>query len=267
MGATSQYGAGLLRLDEALELVHSATPVHGTTTTIQTPTFKESRTQEFKNIQLAAASIPPPPSFMGETYVTTWVELYEFTSTVTLSNPTDVWVRGRESFAARDTTQYDGYFEPYVGNAELNGNVATLRGYTYKVFNSTGTQFWGWYPLKVPLSPGSSFPVFSYTYLSSPAPAWLPADGLLVTSSAIIPVRDHGVSVDFNGGDWQRGRLTIVDVRGRIVSQVDVPPGSGNRSVSWSGKDAAGIRVPAGIYFGKLEVGNEMATVRLLAIE
>jgi len=61
-------------------------------------------------------------------------------------------------------------------------------------------------------------------------------------------------------------RLNIYDVAGRLVRRFAVPPeaGAGTRAVTWDGRDAAGRRTSAGVYFGRLEPGSgEVRIVRM----
>ncbi len=63
-------------------------------------------------------------------------------------------------------------------------------------------------------------------------------------------------------------RLTVLDLAGRrLATLADGIETAGEHSVSWSGRDAAGRRAPAGVYFARLEVGKVERGVRLVRTE
>jgi len=60
-----------------------------------------------------------------------------------------------------------------------------------------------------------------------------------------------------------RTRLAIFDLNGREVRRLaDGTFGAGRQSARWDGFDREGARVPAGVYFARLEAGPNAATVR-----
>jgi hypothetical protein len=62
-------------------------------------------------------------------------------------------------------------------------------------------------------------------------------------------------------------RFCIYDVGGRLVRMlVDERLGAGRHVITWSGTDAAGRRVPPGVFFGKIEAGVHRASARLFVI-
>jgi hypothetical protein len=62
-------------------------------------------------------------------------------------------------------------------------------------------------------------------------------------------------------------RFRIYDVGGRLVrTLMDEPVEAGRHVISWSGTDAAGRMVPAGVFFGRLEAGTRRATTRFLLV-
>jgi hypothetical protein len=59
----------------------------------------------------------------------------------------------------------------------------------------------------------------------------------------------------------------VYDVAGReVVALVDGHRPSGPHSVQWAGRDAAGVRVPAGVYFYVLEAGDFTETRRMTIV-
>lgn len=62
-------------------------------------------------------------------------------------------------------------------------------------------------------------------------------------------------------------KLTIYDVRGRAVAQRNVGhQAAGARSVPWDGRNDRGERVPAGVYFARLDAGDFAATRKMLVV-
>ena len=62
-----------------------------------------------------------------------------------------------------------------------------------------------------------------------------------------------------------RVTLAVFDTRGRLVRRL-VAAGvmaSGSHTATWDGLDTDGRRVPAGLYWARLEVGDDRRTVRL----
>ena len=61
----------------------------------------------------------------------------------------------------------------------------------------------------------------------------------------------------------EKVRLAIFGVDGRQVAAVlDGPREAGPQSVRWNGCDASGVRVPAGVYFARLQAGTKVSTAR-----
>ena len=76
-----------------------------------------------------------------------------------------------------------------------------------------------------------------------------------------------GVLLSFAVPTPSRGTLRIYDAQGRLVRQVlDEDLRSGNYRVRWDGLDDRNQRTGAGIYFGRLEVGDRTAVTRLILL-
>jgi flagellar hook assembly protein FlgD len=64
-----------------------------------------------------------------------------------------------------------------------------------------------------------------------------------------------------------RASLRIYDVRGRLVrALLDGVRGPGTHPVTWNGEDAAGARVPGGVYFLRFEAGDRRETRKLVIL-
>lgn len=274
LGSSTQFGRGLLRAGDALELIDDRDLVHESTATIGSSTIVDScRVQKFRNIQHAAA-VPGSPNFMGETYQTVRVHLHRYETTVTLDEhldpdaPIEAWVRGLQSIAARDTVELDGYFEPYVGAVDSIGwNTVRLSGYTYQVLNTACNATLGWYPLKLPLAPGSDFTVFSYSYLAADTTdSRVQPEPRLVVHNRVAFVGSTAGRIAFESDETQMAKLAIFDASGRRLASVGElrPAGAEGRFIDWAGVDSDGRALPRGHYFGRLEVGDESIPVRFV---
>jgi len=78
----------------------------------------------------------------------------------------------------------------------------------------------------------------------------------------------HSTNLHF---DFPLGRgpvtLAMYDLRGRVVRRLlDTPNDTGDRSARWDGTDERGIRLPAGVYFARLEVEEEVATRKVVLL-
>lgn len=80
------------------------------------------------------------------------------------------------------------------------------------------------------------------------------------------PVR-AGATLRFDLPAPARARLAIFDVTGaRARTLLDGPRGAGTHEVRWDGRDEGGRPVPAGVYFLRLEAGNEVRGQRLAVV-
>ena len=60
-------------------------------------------------------------------------------------------------------------------------------------------------------------------------------------------------------------QLSIFDLRGHVVSKVTSGfRQAGTYQVMWSGRDQQGQPVPSGLYFARLQVGNDRLTRKIL---
>jgi len=59
-------------------------------------------------------------------------------------------------------------------------------------------------------------------------------------------------------------RLLIYDIRGRLVSELPVPPGEGRTRIVWNGRDLSGMEIPSGVYLYRLEKVDDVRKMLLL---
>ena len=63
-------------------------------------------------------------------------------------------------------------------------------------------------------------------------------------------------------------RLALYDVRGRLVRELlSEQRGPGPHAVAWNGRDTDGRRVASGVYFGRLAVGQDVLTRRVVVVQ
>jgi hypothetical protein len=69
------------------------------------------------------------------------------------------------------------------------------------------------------------------------------------------------------GADLSHARLSVYDVAGRLVRDLDVSGrGPGDREVVWDGRDSGGSRVSSGVYYLRFDAGGATGTSRIVFI-
>jgi hypothetical protein len=99
-----------------------------------------------------------------------------------------------------------------------------------------------------------------------PAPG-AAASGLALDPAAPNPFR-AGTTLRFALAAPARVDLDVIDVRGRVVARVldQEPRFAGRHAVAWDGRDAAGRPVASGVYFLRLQAGEEQRTRKILRL-
>jgi hypothetical protein len=91
--------------------------------------------------------------------------------------------------------------------------------------------------------------------------------GLALDPAAPNPFR-AGTELRFALPASGRVDLDVIDVRGRVVARVldgELRP-AGRHAVRWDGRDGAGRSVASGVYFLRLNAGNELRTRKVLRL-
>ncbi len=109
------------------------------------------------------------------------------------------------------------------------------------------------------------------TWVHEPADLADAGDGALAAHVALAPARPNpsrgAASRRFSLPAAGVARLVVMDVAGRRVrTLVDGAVEAGPHEVAWDGFDGAGARVPAGLYWARLEAAGERVTRRLVRL-
>jgi hypothetical protein len=63
-------------------------------------------------------------------------------------------------------------------------------------------------------------------------------------------------------------RITVYDIAGRLIRELlRGVQGPGDLSITWNARDHSGRKVPAGVYFYRLEAGGLLATGPLVVVK
>jgi hypothetical protein len=93
-----------------------------------------------------------------------------------------------------------------------------------------------------------------------------PSDRLTVRQNVPNPF-GHSTSIAYSHGSPARVTVNIYDLRGRLVRCVrDRVEAGGSYSISWDGRDAWGMLVPAGLYMYAVHADKEETRRKLLLI-
>jgi flagellar hook assembly protein FlgD len=77
----------------------------------------------------------------------------------------------------------------------------------------------------------------------------------------------RGTSVNYELADYGTVELTVHDVSGRLVRQLENGPRQrGFHAVRWDGSDGRGHAVPAGVYFVRFAAGGKVTTGRVTLV-
>jgi hypothetical protein len=105
---------------------------------------------------------------------------------------------------------------------------------------------------------------------------WLVPGESAVGDGLPVPLALHGnvpnpfnplTHIKFSVGDPARVKLGVYDVKGRLVRTLsDGLRGSGEHDVVWDGLDGAGRSLPSGTYFGRVEVGEQTESVKMMLV-
>ncbi|UCG42780.1 MAG: T9SS type A sorting domain-containing protein [candidate division WOR-3 bacterium] len=110
-----------------------------------------------------------------------------------------------------------------------------------------------------------ALPTFEVGVAEEGRPSHWQQSRVFLGKSAPNPVVD-GARISFSLDREARARLSVFDPAGRLVSSVlDAELEAGEHTARWGGLDDQGRRVPAGVYYYRLDAGeNSTATRRLV---
>lgn len=88
---------------------------------------------------------------------------------------------------------------------------------------------------------------------------------IALLQNAPNPVRAAGTEIRFRLAEGGRVTLEVFDVQGsRVRTLLDALTPAGENAVRWDGRDDRGGKVPAGLYFYRLEGGGEVQVRKLI---
>ncbi len=176
-----------------------------------------------------------------------------------------VWGRGygkTTGWSCANPNYQVGFCMVVNGSQTMTG--CQLRTWVYQVWNVSG-QYLGWYPCR------PEEVLFGYTVLGVTRPPDSGVDELKMGSIALGPVipnpaRVHSsLLLELNAPS--EVRISIYDVEGKEVKVLmDGSCDSGKRLVEWDGADALGKKVASGVYLFRVEVGNYVATRKVVML-
>jgi hypothetical protein len=77
----------------------------------------------------------------------------------------------------------------------------------------------------------------------------------------------NGTAMSFDLPAPARAAVSVYSVAGRkVATVVDREFGAGRHDVMWNGRDSSGRPVPAGIYFYRLEAGDNVNTKKMIVL-
>jgi len=191
-----------------------------------------------------------------------------YLSTVTLDSATH-WLVMRFDFVSAATTQITTWLDPAPGTTTpTNASALTIAG--LQVVSVTGLHF-NWIEMGGQTSQFSFDEVrlattFGELSYDGTLAVHLPPTTTLALGAQPSPFTDR-VTFSFVLHRAQVADLRVLDVAGHVVrSLAEGTSPAGVSAVSWDGRDDAGLRVPAGLYFVQLrcDEGRQFARIARL---
>jgi hypothetical protein len=180
-----------------------------------------------------------------------------------LSGNNGFWVAG-PSPAFTDTFIVENFNTALGTNSSSNANYPALN----TPLNVTGVVHF----INNPASPNSSANARTFRILPRSAADLAPNvgvgdEGPAVLAFAAYPNPGSSVNLAFSVPRSTHIDLAVYDLLGRKVAQIakGTYPG-GNYTMSWKGTDATGKKVGSGVYFYRLQAGDEVRTARTLLL-
>ena len=186
------------------------------------------------------------------------------------------------SFAGGNVLEYDVVARTFVGEF-VSAGAGGLGGPHGLAWGPDGhlyvADFFTNRVLKYSMVDGSPLGVFANTAPTLLAPSHLAfrsgvtaipemlaaaAERLGVRSVHPNPALDSQ-TVEYHLGKSAAGSLRIFDAAGRLVQRFEVG-GNARGSITWNGRDGSGRRVPAGVYFVRLETAGGAAGRKLVRV-
>lgn len=262
-GYDTNFGHGLIKLDEAIKYVSAPREVHHGTTSTFAADSVTSRSQDFRQVRNVNAT---------DTFDEFWVEVWEVEVTIDLSSESDsivaAWPRPRISTGFPNENRIDGrLFGSDIELVSWDQDEMVLRTFTYKVFeDDTKNDCLGWHPIRPSGAPtcgqATGTARFDYTYVTMPHAAQVKQDGRSTTQFQLsVKSRVNGVELQVQGAvdDKSEVQFEAFDATGRRVWATQLPPGI--HSTTWNQVD-----LPSGVYLVRARQGSQWTTRKIVVV-
>lgn len=258
-GPDHEWGAGLIRADDAMEYVGCDNVFEkGSITGYDDITAGSFRTQRFRNVKVLNDTT--------DTWLTTYARPWKVEKDIDFGSTTvnDYWARTRGCPTWADTLDYDGnWHATWADVTQISGGEGTIFGFIYEVWaDDTMAEFLGWYP-----DHPDSAATWEWNYsLTSPESSSRLALGAPTDNDATLRASmtadDHAV-FRFSLANDSVVNLQVFDVRGRLVREWELGRlVEGNHEVRWDAPISG--RTAAGVYFARLRAGESTARTKLV---
>jgi len=269
-GWDPKYGWGLVRADTAMRFVSCDNVLKKNTATGSTSlTFVAHRpSQQFRNV------IPGPIS--GTNWQTVKATVWKMKKTVTFPEHSGTspltgkaWARGRLCSTWKDTTRYDGDWEPpWAGIENVGSQTADVYGYFYQVWNADSTVFHGWFPFNPMTAPPSTIK-WAYAYV---VPAVQSREGDVTVAIEgprlwTVPGTNES-SIHVILPESTDAAIEILDISGRSLRRWDFRRyEKGKHVIAWDRRSTNGMQANPGVYLVRLALGNGQVTTTKLLLQ
>jgi len=264
-GFDSAYGMGRINARAALDLLHAPNRLYNDEValggTLQSSDWQGEVTFLF----------PPPGVPEGRYYSYRHPVEKTVTFSLTFDSPPDVWGRGvatigYSTVGSDSTFDYVDFGMGWCGPVgTITASGFTLRTYVYSLRDSTGAHI-AWAPTN------AANVKYAYSVLGELQAT--DANELAPSEAASIGPRLKCVNPLKSGGRFRlwlprsvETRLEVFDVSGRLVRLLHAGQiVAGTHDLSWDGKNTSGRPAPSGLYFARLQAGDQVLSNKVVVL-